>query len=581
MGDIFVPQICETKMIKNNRLETKHSSDSSAELFRILCMSQPGDRVVIHGPMGAGKTYSTFKCAYEWQSGHPQLKHYDFVYYIPVKETRRRCDVITSIICKDLKIVPQYLSTCVSINLKEKFNFNLVIIDGFDELSQSEQRDSIFTKLLSGAVAKTAVVVVTTRSECLPTIQHHTRGNYLDLYLRPLSQPGLYSYIDQVFPEEPQSFRLVSRTLMSMANPLFTMDTVSTPFILSIICYLCKMSLNKKPDVIFLQGFNTIHSLISAFFSHVIHMKITGNNNLKSSLPERLVENENYSEIADLFYSVGRISFECLEREEMFFTEDLLRDTFTKTQKTAETFKQLGLLEGIQGGARFHHNIFQDYLAAMHIARDMSALKRLFTMYNRRHEEHSIFHRFRDVFVFAIGIRPDILKEIPMGTFKTPLLISVKIDAEFRIDLSLESELIMECKHASTAKRFLSQILDSPFKPVKIVDFLPMVNLTAYANLLNLMKYSDCLRLVYRALNGEESCVPQNREEEEVCAGVADERHIPSLNPPKGSPYQMIGDPIILTVLPSLNLGSTRKLSIRNITPSTFNNIIQDLVNRL
>ena len=572
ISSTYVPPICDTKTMVNHKCVTGTLVDYSGDMIKVIGMAHAGDRIVIHGEQGMGKTHSLRQCAIQWQNEHTQLKHYNHAYLLPVKEIRNRSQALERIICNDVGIAPEYLTTSVKINLRDKTTSSLILIDGYDELRDYEIRDSTIPHIISGEVAKSAVVIVSTRTECLTEVLDLTGGNCTLLTLGHLNLPSLYTFAEQGFPNDLNSFTNVCKLFTKDDHPVFPRDLLHKPFYLAISSYICKMYIEKKKNLETVRPYETLGALISKFWGHMLYMKETGKNSFELDLSSRLLDEKISADLRSTFDSVSRMSFECLDKGQYLFTKDISDNYLDKKKRNLKILRKLGPVNVSDDRFNFCHTVFQEFCAALHVAKDMGALHKLFRRYKARDSGDKQFERLRNVLAFAVSIRPTILDEIPSDNLPIPLLVSSSEEAEFRIDLSVETELVNECKVLNNKKQFISRLLCASFKPVKYVDSLPIVNHRAYEKFLCDITYEECLKLVKRAFGVDVSELAKISTSDDKI-----ERAV--LRPPEGSSHLVISDPVILTVLPSLDLGDTKTLSIHNISSTTFRHLTEDMVN--
>ena len=178
----------------------------------------------------------------------------------------------------------------------------------------------------------------------------------------------------------------------------------------------------------------------------------------------------------------------------------------------------------------------------------------------RRNENMGMFEKYRNALIFAVEIRPDLMDNFLIENTTIPLLYSV---GEYRLDLSVESDMVNACKNESIAQNCVDRLLDASIGNILSVDKMPHLDLKAYKNLLTYLTLNDCLALLRKAF---------------PCSTRSEMPGAPCISPLHGATSQMISDLIILRSLFSLNLGNTRKLALSNIKPSTFNFLKDDPV---
>ena len=567
MPDIFVSPICD--MTRNSR--NKNILKKSGDMLDLIGEAELGDRIMIHASAGMGKTYTMAHCVKQWQEGNV-LQDYKHVFLLPVRKIRNRKEDIERVICHDLNIVPISFATIVRQSVEnDSSTRNLILIDGYDELRADEKQDSIIADIISGKAAQSSIVVVTTRPEDISNIKQlvKKRPTYVDVTLRKMSQQAIYRYIGQAFPDEPKSFELVCRDLTSDYLIFFPRDFVSTPLFLAILCYICRISLNQGRRLELLYEIKTVGALITTFWGHMIRMKETGTVGINLCLG--LFDENTPEGIKWMFSCVAKMSFDCLETGEYIFTDEIMQHNWEQNDVKKSYLSKLGPVEIFDGGMMFTHKLFQEYCAAHYVVKDRDAFKKLLILRSSRHEKSNTFEKFRKTIVFAVGINPKLLNDFPVEGYKVSLVVSR--EGEYRLYLSLESELFNECKERAIADSFLARIMKAPVDTVRIVNTLPDINHKAYREFLTHVTHDECFTLVKTAF-------PSQKQLTFLLGGHSTTYTVPLIQHPDGLDDLIISDPVIILVLASVYLGRTKRLSLNNIKPDTLRHLIHKQVRK-
>lgn len=131
--------------------------------------------ILIEGAPGIGKTVLTKEIAYQW-SKNQVLKNKKLVVLLPlqdpsVQKMTKVCDLLRSLVHRDKKIT----SACsgAMYNLSKNGGKEVAFLfDGFDELPETLQKDSIFVDIIKRKVLPHCAVVVSSRP-CASKILHH------------------------------------------------------------------------------------------------------------------------------------------------------------------------------------------------------------------------------------------------------------------------------------------------------------------------------------------------------------------------------------------------------------------------
>ena len=551
--NFFVEPLCHAKRYKKGALALNDDTNHG-DFSRIIQHSKPGDTIIVHGMAGIGKTCLMNRIALNWARKEPSLQHITYVLLLHTKKIRNHAETAERIICHDLELLPEQLN--VNIKLIMKFDSCLILIDGYNELSAEQREYSLLTKVLSRQVARRAVVIVTTRPEAKPYIEKRTGGNYIDLPLNRLDQQGMFSFISNFFPDSEEEFVQVSKSLMLKQYSEIPEDLTSVPLFLKMLCYLCSEEIERKEDLkLFfeLRGIS-MGSVVATFWTLLIDKQKKEKKIINSILNILSVEYITPPTM-HMIYALAKMCFNCLLTGETEFSNATLKEN----ELNIECIRDVGPVEIDRGHMVFIHAIFQEYVAAEHIARDGTALDIVLRAYKSRQDNPALFEKYRQALVMAAGIRPAILLDI-IRTVDLEITLFITEEPEYRLDLSLESDLVHACsihddgETKGILKRFVSHIIKASVSRIVKCKDLPEPNRKSFKCLSKLMNYNDCLQLVWK------THILINDMEEDTCP--FDEACTPRISPPNGGTYQAIRDPILLAALPSVDLGTTKTLGI-------------------
>ena len=551
--NFFVEPICYTKRYKKGALALNNNINHS-DISSIIQCSKPGDTIIVHGIAGIGKTCLMNHIALNWTK-KIYSNRFEYVLLLHARKIRNHTETLERIICHDLKLLHEELSVNIKLIMKfDSWKF-LILIDGYNELSDEQREYSLLTKLISREVAKRAVVIVSTRPEAKPYIEKLTEGNYIDLPLNRLDQQGMLSFISNFFPDRREEFVKVCKIVMVDHKIEIPGDVTSVPLFLTMLCHLCRADIERKEDVkLFyeLKGI-TMGSLVATFWTLLI-----GKQNKQNKIIDRILNILSVEYIPPptihMIYALAKMCFNYLLSGETEFPNDLL----IKNELNIDCVFDLGPVEIDGDRMLFFHTIFQEYAVAVHIARDGTALDTVLQAYKTRQDNPALFGKYRQALVMAAGIRPAILDKIRTVDLEITLFITE--EPEYRLDLSLESDLVHACSIRGDDEtneiihQFVSHIINASVSRIVKCKDLPQPNRSSYTSFLAEMNYNNCLQLVWKTY------ILINDMEEDTCP--FDRACTPKISPPGGGTYQAIRDPILLTVLPSVNLGTTTKLGI-------------------
>ena len=508
---------------------------------------------MVHGIAGIGKTCMMNHIAQSWAKKDPSLQRFKYILLLHARKIRNHSETAERVICHDLKLLPEKLSVNIKLLLKFDSKRFLILIDGYNELSD-EQRDdnnTLLNKIIYRRVAGEAVVIVTTRPETKPYIEKLTNGNYIDLPLKKLDQVGMFTFISNFFPgcDKNKEFHKVSKALMLEQHSEIPEDVTSVPLFLTMLCYLCKTEIEKTGDVELFKELTelTIGSIVATCWTLLINVKQKKKKIIETILKVISVEYVSYKTM-QMIYALAKMCFNRVENGETVFSNDVLREN----ELDMDCVYELGPVEIDRGRMVFFHAIFQEYAAAVHITRDDTALDIVLRAYKSRQDNPALFEKYRQALVMAAGIRPAILDTIRTVDFGITLFITE--EPEYRLDLSIECDLVHACsihdddETKVIIKRFVSHIIDAPVTKKILSKELPELNRRPYQCLLGLMEHSDCYKLIKKVHIMIKNAAEDIDVDNEACT--------PRISPLSGGgTYQAIRDPILLAALPYVDLG--------------------------
>ena len=98
---------------------------------------------------------------------------------------------------------------------------------------------------------------------------------------------------------------------------------------------------------------------------------------MKIDLSLGLIETNTKAETKYMLNSAAKMSFVCLEMGQYIFTEEILKRHLKESDVFPEYLSKLGPVEFVDGGIMFSHKLLQEYSAALCLARDINAQKKV------------------------------------------------------------------------------------------------------------------------------------------------------------------------------------------------------------
>ncbi|KAM9311487.1 NACHT, LRR and PYD domains-containing protein 3-like [Gastrophryne carolinensis] len=217
--------------------------------------------VVLHGPAGIGKTWTSRKIMLDWASGDLYQDKFDYLFYLSCRELNKitgRMSLV-QLLSRTHNLTSDDLMTI----LKYSGNHQrlLFVIDGFDEfqwaleevaeaghdLSEETHKEALLQSLIRRPVLSQSSLLITTRSlaqkKLKPFIGMHSR--YTEL--RGFSDEGRRKYVKNFFKNEADAEKALS--VIEDNSILFIMCTV--PILCWIVCTMLRKEMDNFLD--FLQ----------------------------------------------------------------------------------------------------------------------------------------------------------------------------------------------------------------------------------------------------------------------------------------------------------------------------------------
>ena len=320
-------------------------------------------KVLVEGDAGIGKTTLCISVSEDWANGK-LFQQFELVLHLPL-----RMKVVASAgsLPELLKLLHPSPDVCESVAkylVKEEGESVLIIADGWDELSESErQEESFLYQLLFQDFPLMSVVVTSRPSASAPLHQLPCIDRFVEVH--GFSKEHIVEYIQSEFPSDQEKADHLLEQLEN--NPL--VDSVcSVPLNCAIVCHLWR-SLEEALPTTMTELYTKI--ILNLVFRNI--QKIDTYNTLTclskfDSLPADLQQS---------WRLLCEFAFQTLEKDQLVFSQEELEAFFPEGLALDKRILCFGLLQSAESvletgfGKSFHflHLTFQEYLAALHLAR--------------------------------------------------------------------------------------------------------------------------------------------------------------------------------------------------------------------
>ena len=326
---------------------------SSTDYHSTFSSLEQGNRVLIIGRPGSGKTTLVHKVSKDWASGSIQWKAVRLLFLVHLRGYRSDPSV-------DLKaIIGQYFKDQLVVNVISEFAMKhhglglCFILDGLDEYQPSNIDDTFISKLIKKDVLSKAIVIVSSRPAAVASFRKKATKeievlgffkkeiiNYIHSYKfsSESSKQGLIDYLNQ----HPNVYNMCYLPIQS-----------------AMICFLYEVEggLPRTETQIYKEF--TKHYILRSFYKAGSEKRFLKSVDLLKD-PER----KSFHNICQLAYEKTRSFLQILEQHEL---ESLCDNVTLEDTLGLITVDFKATKCGFQNIYTFCHLTFQEFLAAYHV----------------------------------------------------------------------------------------------------------------------------------------------------------------------------------------------------------------------
>ena len=343
--------------------ETKRSLLDYSKLFEVEGGQKPVRKVLVKGDAGIGKTSFCLSVIEDWANGKI-FREFKLVLFLPL---RHRIVSSAGSLLELLKLLHPSREICKSVALfleMEEGEKVLIIADGWDELDKSGRQEGSFLCTLLFEDLPFASVILTSRPSASSSLHQLTCIDRC-VEIHGFSKVRSLDYILSEFADDRDK---AIRLLKQISVIPFLGSICSIPLNCAILCHLWRTREEALPT--------TMTDLHTKVILNIILYNLQKNEAYKSiksladfdALPDDLIES---------WRLLCEFAYRAMEEDQIVFSREKLASVFPQGLALDEKILCFGLLQSAEPiletgyGVSFHflHQVFQEYLAALHIVK--------------------------------------------------------------------------------------------------------------------------------------------------------------------------------------------------------------------
>ena len=328
--------------------------------------------VLMEGAPGIGKSMLTWELCRKWEE-FSCMKQYSLVVLLRLRE--EKVQSISKVSQLFLSYKSKHKKSLVEEVSESQGSGVLFILDGFDELPKTLQKESFLLDLIRGDVLPASTVLVTSRPSA--TAQLRTRCcPQKVIEILGFTQESVEAYASSIFTSTPEKLEKFRDFISASKNPAIN----SLMYIPLNAAIIVQIYLDCKSDSFLPHTLTELYTLLClTILNRDLKFRVEKFEDLPSDLHEH-------------FLHLSQIAFEGIENEKIIF------------HTLASGLVHFGFLDAVSalyGGGRvsynFLHLTIQEFLAAYHISHLGSSGLEVF-------KQHSENERWNVVWRFVAGL---------------------------------------------------------------------------------------------------------------------------------------------------------------------------------
>jgi len=362
--------------------------------------------VLIQGYPGSGKTFLAKRMCTKWANGE-LLQSFIYVIFLQLRNPRLYKAKTFG------ELMKLYMGSLTKRTIDAIYKTNgrniLIILEGWDELPESERRDSLFTWLISGDQLPEAVIVITSRPSAIRSLKYKYIKRRIEILGFTKQQ------VEQNVTRYFHSAKELARQFRSELKRLPLLECfVFVPINLCVALYIFTRSEHKLPETFTAMYTNMVLIQLRRYQTRELHG--TASIDTLQELPP---------EIKETLEKLSKMAFDHLQNNlTLTFDEQKIRQyCFNSNSENLDNFDGMGLLhvtnhknfESISKTYEFIHRTLQELLAAWYLSQQSKQYqqKQLQMLFDRK--------EFEMIWIFYAG-----LTKFSNITFKDVLPSSIK-----------------------------------------------------------------------------------------------------------------------------------------------------------
>ena len=360
--------------------------------------------VLVEGAPGIGKSTLAWELCRKWEE-LSCMQQYSLVVLLRLREEKvQRISEVSHLFISYESKHKKFLVEKVS---ESQGSSVLFILDGFDELPKTLQKESFLLDLIKGSVLPASTVLVTSRPSATAELPSHPQKR---IEVIGFTQESVQEYASSIFSSEPEKLKKFMDYISASKNPAIN-SLMYVPLNAAIIVEIFR---DCKSDSLLPH---TLTELYTQLCLTILNRDIM-TRNPSSGRVKKI--GDLSGDLHDQFLELSKIAFEGITNEEVVFRD--VPDGFVH-------FGFLNAESALYGGGRvsynFLHLTLQEFFAAFHISHLGSCGLEVF-------KQHGKDERWNVVWRFVAGLTKF---EHYKGHMDSFLFIKSREDNEIKISL--------------------------------------------------------------------------------------------------------------------------------------------------